>query len=130
MCCFEPGDQGGTFNGNPLMTAAGCAVMQALLAPGFLDEVARKGDYLRLRLEQLSARHRLGEVRGQGLLLALELGSDLGPLLAERAREGGLLLNSPRPSVLRFMPALNVGDAEIDTMVERLDSLLEQHCRR
>jgi acetylornithine/N-succinyldiaminopimelate aminotransferase len=130
VCCFEPGDQGGTFNGNPLMTAVGCAVMQALLAPGFLDEVARKGDYLRLRLEQLSAKHSLGEVRGQGLLVALELGSDLGPLLVERALEGGLLFNSPRPSVLRFMPALNVADAEIDTMVERLDSLLKQHCGR
>jgi acetylornithine/N-succinyldiaminopimelate aminotransferase len=130
VCCFEPGDQGGTFNGNPLMTAVGCAVMQALLAPGFLDEVARTGDYLRLRLEQLSARHRLGEVRGQGLLLAIELGSNLGPLLVERALEGGLLLNLPRPGVLRFMPALNVADAEIDTMVERLDSLLEQHCGR
>jgi acetylornithine/N-succinyldiaminopimelate aminotransferase len=126
VCCFEPGDQGGTFNGNPLMTAAGCAVMQALLAPGFLDEVARKGNYLRLRLEQLSAKYGLGEVRGEGLLLALELGSDLGPLLVERAREAGLLLNSPRPSVLRFMPALNVGDAEIDTMVAQLDALLEE----
>ncbi len=130
VCCFEPGDQGGTFNGNPLMTAVGCAVMQALLAPGFLDEVARKGDTLRLRLEQLAARHGLGEVRGQGLLWALELGSDLGPLLLERAREAGLLLNSPRPSVLRFMPALNVSDAEIDTMVAQLDGLLEQHCVR
>ena len=126
VCCFEPGDQGGTFNGNPLMTAVDCAVMQALLAPGFLEEVARKGDYLRLHLEQLAARHGLGEVRGQGLLWALELGSDSGPLLVERAREGGLLLNSPRPSVLRFMPALNVSDAEIDTMVARLGGLLER----
>ena len=98
---------------------------QALLAPGFLDEVARKGDYLRLRLERLAARHGLGEVRGEGLLLALDLGSDLGPLLVERAREGGLLINSPRPRVLRFMPALNVSDAEIDTMVTRLDALFE-----
>jgi acetylornithine/N-succinyldiaminopimelate aminotransferase len=126
VCCFEPGDQGGTFNGNPLMTAVGCAVMHALLATGFLDEVVRKGEYLRLRLEQLAARRGLGEVRGDGLLLALELGSDLGPLLVERAREGGLLINSPRPSVLRFMPALNVGDAEIDTMVARLDALFEE----
>jgi acetylornithine/N-succinyldiaminopimelate aminotransferase len=125
VCCFEPGDQGGTFNGNPLMTAAGCAVMQALLAPGFLNEVARKGDYLRLHLEHLAARRGLGEVRGEGLLLALELGSDLGPLLVERAREGGLLINSPRPRVLRFMPALNVSNAEIDTMVTRLDALFE-----
>jgi acetylornithine/N-succinyldiaminopimelate aminotransferase len=128
VCCFEPGDQGGTFNGNPLMTAAGCAVTQALLAPGFLDEVARKGEYLRLRLEQLAARRGLGEVRGEGLLLALDLGSDLGPQLVERARESGLLINSPRPRVLRFMPALNVSDAEIDTMVTRLDALFE-HAR-
>ena len=126
VCCFEPGDQGGTFNGNPLMTAAGCAVMQALLAPGFLGEVARKGDYLRLRLEQLAAQHGLGEVRGQGLLWALELGSERGPRLVERALEAGLLLNAPRPGVLRFMPALNVGDADIDAMVERLDALLAE----
>ena len=125
VCCFEPGDQGGTFNGNPLMTAAGCAVMQALLAPGFLEEVVRKGQYLRAQLEKLSAKRGLGEVRGAGLLLALELGSDLGPLLVERALERGLLLNSPRPGVLRFMPALNVGKAEIDTVVQRLDAVLE-----
>ena len=126
VCCFEPGDQGGTFNGNPLMTAVGCAVLQALLAPGFLDEVARKGKYLWARLEELSARHGLGEVRGQGLLLALDLGSDTGPTLVESARERGLLLNSPRPHLLRFMPALNVGEGEIDQMIALLDALLKQ----
>jgi acetylornithine/N-succinyldiaminopimelate aminotransferase len=125
ICCFEPGDQGGTFNGNPLMTAVGCAVLQALLAPGFLDSVVRKGEGLRASLEQLSATHGLGEVRGQGLLLALELGADMGALLVERALARGLLINSPRPSVLRFMPALNVSEAEIDTMVERLTALLD-----
>lgn len=127
VCCFEPGDQGGTFNGNPLMTAAGCAVMQALLAPGFLDAVVRKGRYLRSRLEQLAARRGLGEVRGEGLLLALELASDAGPLLVERALERGLLLNAPRAGVLRFMPALNVGDDEIDSAVALLDALLGEH---
>jgi len=125
-CCFEPGDQGGTFNGNPLMTAAGAAVLQALLAPGFLDEVARKGKYLRARLQKLSARHGLGEVRGQGLLLALDLGADAGPRLVERALEAGLLLNAPRPNLLRFMPALNVADAEIDIAGEALDALLAE----
>jgi len=124
VCCFEPGDQGGTFNGNPLMTAAGCVVMQALLATGFLAAVVRKGDYLRSRLEQLAARHGLGEVRGAGLLLALELGSDAGPLLVERALQRGLLLNSPRASVLRFMPALNASEDEIDSAVALLDALL------
>jgi acetylornithine/N-succinyldiaminopimelate aminotransferase len=126
VCCFESGDQGGTFNGNPLMTAAGCAVMQALLAPGFLAEVVRKGDYLRSRLEQLAAKRGLGEVRGKGLLLALELGSDAGPQLVEQALGRGLLLNSPRASVLRFMPALNVSDDEIDIAVALLDALLDE----
>jgi acetylornithine/N-succinyldiaminopimelate aminotransferase len=108
------------------MTAAGCAVMQALLAPGFLAEVVRKGDDLRSRLEQLAAKRGLGEVRGKGLLLALELGSDAGPQLVEQALGRGLLLNSPRASVLRFMPALNVSDDEIDITVALLDALLDE----
>ena len=124
VCCFEPGDQGGTFNGNPLMTAVGCAVVETLLAPGFLDAVTRKGEYLRAQLEQLSARHGMGEVRGRGLLLALDLGADRGPLLVQRALERGLLLNSPRPNLLRFMPALNVSATEIDTMIELLGALI------
>lgn len=126
VCCFEPGDQGGTFNGNPLMTAAGLAVIRALLEPGFLDEVARKGAYLRQRLEQLAAKHGLGEVRGRGLLLALDLATDSGPLLVERARERGLLLNAPQPRLLRFMPALNVGYGELDAAVALLDGLLDE----
>ena len=96
------------------MTAAGWRCCRRCSHPGFLAEVARKGDYLRQRLEQLSARRGLGEVRGQGLLLALDLGTDIGPLLVARALERGLLLNAPRPNLLRFMPALNVNDAEID----------------
>ncbi len=123
-CCFEPGDQGGTFNGNPLMTAAGAAVLEALLAPGFLEAVAHKGEYLRSRLAQLSARHGLGAVRGRGLLLALELGSDIGAALVERAFAQGLLLNAPRPNLLRFMPALNVSESEIDAMIELLGAAL------
>jgi len=125
-CCFEPGDQGGTFNGNPLMTAAGVAVLEALLAPGFLEAVARKGEYLRSRLAQLSARHGLGAVRGRGLLRALELGSDIGVALVERAFAQGLLLNAPRPNLLRFMPALNVTEAEIDAMIGMLESALQR----
>jgi acetylornithine/N-succinyldiaminopimelate aminotransferase len=126
VCCFEPGDQGGTFNGNPLMTAVGIAVMQALLEPGFLESVAAKGRCLREALDHLSKAHGLGEVRGMGLLLALDLGVEAGALLVERALERGLLLNSPRPALLRFMPALNVGYDEIDLMIGILDSLLRE----
>jgi len=127
VCCFQPGDQGGTFNGNPLMAAAGLAVLRTLLEPGFLPAVAEKGDYLGHRLEQLSARHGLGGERGAGLLRALMLSDDSGPAIVEAAREHdpvGLLLNAPRPNLLRFMSALNVTFEEIDRMVELLAACL------
>jgi acetylornithine/N-succinyldiaminopimelate aminotransferase len=124
VSCFEPGDQGGTFNGNPLMTAVGCAVMDAVLAPGFLDSVKANGNYLMQGLTKLSARRELGEVRGRGLLVALDLKQDIGAKVSERALEAGLLLNSPRPNLLRLMPALNVSRDEIDTMLGILDRAL------
>jgi acetylornithine/N-succinyldiaminopimelate aminotransferase len=124
VCCFVHGDQGGTFNGNPLMAAVGCAVMDALTAPGFLERVRATGEYLRGRLEALSRRRALGDVRGAGLLLALELGRDSGPAVVEAARARGLLINSPRPGCLRFMPALTVSESEIDRMVAILEDVL------
>jgi len=123
-CCFDHGDQGGTYNGNPLMTAVGCAVMEAVLAPGFLGGVTERGQYLAEALRRLSARRGLGEVRGRGLLLALDLGSEIGGRVVDAARQGGLLLNSPRPHTLRFMPALTVSAAEIDAMLASLDDAI------
>src|SRR5262245_8934820 len=129
VCCFEHGDQGGTYNGNSLMTAVGCAVMDALLAPGFLDGVTECGRQLTEGLKKLAARHSLGEVRGRGLLVALDLGRDLGPKIVDAAREAGLLLNSPRPASLRFMPALTVSAGEIEQMLRTLDGVLEKTLR-
>jgi len=123
-CCFEPGDQGGTYNGNPLMTAVGAAVLEALLAPGFLQGVAARGEQLERGLEALSRKRNLGEVRGRGLLMALDLGRDAGATIVEHARVNGLLLNSPRPNTLRFMPALNVSAEEIELMLAGLDGAL------
>ena len=124
VCCFEHGDQGGTYNGNPLMTAVGGAVMTAMLAPGFLSAVAERGHQLMDGLRTLAARQALGEVRGRGLLVALDLGRDVGGKVSDAAREAGLLLNSPRPGTLRFMPALTTSAAEIDAMLEILDGAL------
>ena len=119
--CFARGDQGGTYNGNPLMAKVGCAVLDAVLAPGFLEGVRERGAYLEGRLRELSARRGLGEVRGRGMLLALETGAAIATDVAERARVAGLLVNAPRPSVLRFMPALTVSEAEIDTALAILE---------
>ena len=122
--CFEHGDQGGTFNGNPLMCAAGLAVLQCVGTPDFLKSVADAGLLLASELQRISARHGLGEVRGRGLLLALDLKHPIGASIVAQALADGVLLNSPQPDALRFMPALNVTREEIPEMIEGLDAIL------
>ncbi|MBV9560472.1 MAG: acetylornithine transaminase [Bradyrhizobium sp.] len=122
--CFEHGDQGGTFNGNPLMCAAGFAVLEQVRHPDFLKSVGDSGLFLESELQKLSARHGLGEVRGRGLLLALDLKLPVGAAIVAQGLSNGLLLNAPQPDALRFMPALNVTRDEISQMVEHLDAIL------
>jgi len=122
--CFEHGDQGGTFNGNPLMCAAGLAVFDVVEKPDFLKAVSENGLYLESELQRMSARHGLGQVRGGGLLLALDVVRPIAPSIVAHAFELGLLLNAPRPDALRFMPALNVSRDEIAAMIDMLDSIL------
>jgi acetylornithine/N-succinyldiaminopimelate aminotransferase len=117
--CFERGEQGGTYNGNPLMTAAGMAVVSAVRAPGFLDHVRLRGEQLRSALGTLN---RLGvaEVRGRGLLVAARLDAPRAEAVRDAAFSLGLLVNAPRPDTLRFMPALNVTSDEIAQMTALL----------
>jgi acetylornithine/N-succinyldiaminopimelate aminotransferase len=122
--CFEHGDQGGTFNGNPLMCAAGLAVLEHVAAPEFLKGAVDAGLFLESELQKLSARHGLGEVRGRGLLLALDLKLPIGASIVAQAFADGVLLNSPQPDALRFMPALNVTREEISEMIDCLDAIL------
>jgi len=124
VCCFDYGDQGGTFCGNPLMAAVGCAVIEEVTKPGFLARVVQAGGYFGDRLHMLSGKRGCGEVRGQGLLLALDLKRDIASQVADLARTRGLLINAPRPDSLRFMPALTVTDEEIDQMIDVLDGVL------
>ena len=129
VACFVPGDQGGTYNGNALMTAVGISVIEQLLAPGFLQSVVTKGALLQSELLKLSSEFSLQGERGKGLLRALMLGKDIGGKLVDLAREHqpeGLLINSPRPDLLRFMPALTVSNEEIMTMCVILRTLLKK----
>ena len=129
VACFVPGDQGGTYNGNALMTAVGISVIEQLLAPGFLQSVVNKGALLQSELLKLSSEFSLQGERGKGLLRALMLGKDIGGKLVDLAREHqpeGLLINSPRPDLLRFMPALTVSNEEIMTMCVILRTLLKK----
>jgi len=122
--CFEHGDQGGTFNGNPLMCAAGLAVLEQVSQPEFLKSAVDAGLLLESELQRLSARHGLGDIRGRGLLLALDLKLPTGASIVAQAFADGVLLNSPQPDALRFMPALNVTREEILLMIDCLDAVL------
>jgi acetylornithine/N-succinyldiaminopimelate aminotransferase len=86
--------------------------------------VVSTGAYLVSALSDLSARFGLGEVRGRGLLVALDLKQDIAPKIVDLARDAGLLVNAPRPNLLRFMPSLTVSKEEIDMMMAMLANML------
>lgn len=125
--CFEAGDHGGTYVGNPLMAACGLAVVRCVRAPGFLESVRRRGQHLEASLRRLAERStgpRLVEVRGAGLLWAVRFDVPCAAEVQRRCFELGLLLNAPRPDTLRLMPQLRVSDAEVDEMIRRLSQAL------
>ena len=126
VCCFEPGDQGGTYNGNPLMTSVGLAVLDELSDPAFTRARACCASSLRDGLEDLASGFRGSEVRGRGFLLAWKLAGPAGPRIVSACFERGLLLNAPRPELIRFMPALNVGSGEVDAMLEILSGVVQE----
>lgn len=114
---FAPGDQGGTFGGNPLMAAVGLAVVDTVCQPAFLALVRRRADRLARALQAIVRDHGLVAERGVGLLRALVLPTDTAAQVVAAAQAlspVGLLINAPRPNLLRLMPALNVSDGEID----------------
>jgi acetylornithine/N-succinyldiaminopimelate aminotransferase len=118
-----PGTHGSTFGGNPLACAAGNAVVDVILAPGFLDGVARKGDRLRAGLEAVAREFPqvFGDVRGMGLLLGMKCILPQGEVQAACVAEG-LLAITAGDNVLRLAPPLVITDADIDealTMLRR-----------
>jgi len=118
------GVHGTTFGGNPLAMAVGNATLDVILAPGFLERVARLGLHMRQRLAELKDRH-LGvieEIRGEGLMIGLKL--KVPPAkFAEAALERKLLVIPAGDNVVRILPPLVVSDEEIAEGVRRLDSV-------
>ena len=119
-CCSEAGELEGSHHGNALMSAAGLAILDAVLEPGFMEQVQASGRHLRDGLSHLAGRYGQGEVRGQGLLWGLELSDDSAAALVKAALQEGLLLNAAQANVLRFSPALTVSRGNIDEMLLRL----------
>lgn len=119
-----PGDHGSTFGGNALSAAAVCAVLEILESEGLVEHSARMGERLRGRLRELAARHpKVKEVRGVGLLVAVELALDASAV-AESCRQRGLLVNAVRSNTLRLCPPLVVSAEEVDRAVEILQQAL------
>jgi acetylornithine/N-succinyldiaminopimelate aminotransferase len=122
---FVPGDHGSTFGGNALASAAIRAVLDAIEQEGLIGNVAACGERLASGLARLrEKRPVLGEVRGRGLLVGVDLSVDAAPVV-DACRERGLLVNAVRPKTLRFAPPLVVSAGEVDKALEILDTALE-----
>ena len=120
-----PGDHGSTFGGNALTTAAAYAGTRYMLEQDIPAHAKRMEGHLLDRLNQVKARFSfVTEVRGKGLLAAMDFDGAISGQVLTNANEAGLLLNGPRPNTVRFMPPLTVTAAEIDEAAERLSAAL------
>jgi 4-aminobutyrate aminotransferase len=130
MDAVHPGGLGGTFGGNPVACAAALAVLDELSSPGFRERADQIAKLLRTRLDELAGAHALvGEVRGLGSMLALELVEQTGEMaktVTAAAREKGLILLSCGlyGNVLRLLPPLSATDEELERGLAILEEAL------
>lgn len=119
---FTPGVHGTTFGGNPLAMAVGNAVLDVILAEGFLDGVQAVAKHLRERLEGIAARHpgQIEEVRGAGLMIGLKAARPNADLIGA-LREAGLLTVGAAENVIRLLPPLTVSRSEVDEACDILE---------
>lgn len=125
VAVLEPGDHGSTFGGNALTCAISRNVVRYIIENNLIDNVQIMSNLLMSKLEQLkSSNNSIKEVRGMGLLIAVEFESEISSEIITRCNENGLLLNAVRPNAVRFMPPLTVNREEITQAVERFESSL------
>ena len=124
MSSFKIGEHTSTFSGSPIVCAAGCAAIDILLTDNFLDNVSYLGNYFKSKLETLKSKYGvIKEVRGLGLMLAIELRKDVYEIIQKAAAKGLLILSAGR-NVLRFLPPLIITKEQIDTSIDILDSII------
>ena len=124
---FQPGNHGSTFGGNPLAMRAGVETIRIMEAEGVLDNAARVGAHLKAALEKgLASELASGavkEIRGQGLMLGIDLSKPCGALV-QRALDAGLLISVTADSVVRLVPSLILSMAEADEIAATLCPLI------
>jgi len=122
---FVPGDHGSTFGGNPLVCAAAYATLKFIIDNNIAGNVKRVGRYFIAGLEDLKKKFDfITDVRGRGLLLAMEFSSDIAQEVVTACLDRGLLVNRLKPNTLRFMPPLIIGKGEVDEALGILDKTL------
>jgi acetylornithine/N-succinyldiaminopimelate aminotransferase len=122
---FTPGDHGSTFGGNPLACAAGYATLNFIIENDIPSKVKRNGAYLIAKLNKLKSKYDfIVDVRGRGLLAAIQFDSDLTDKVVKACMERGLLLNPVKPNAIRFMPPLTIAKKDIDAVIGILEKVL------
>ena len=122
---LEPGDHGSTFGGNALTTAAGAAAAKVIVDENIPELANETGAYFQGKLNALAEKYDfITEVRGMGMLIALQMNIDIAGATVTAALPEGLLINAVRPNMIRFMPPLNATRDEIDEAVAILDKVL------
>jgi acetylornithine aminotransferase len=122
---FQPGNHGTTFGGNPLAMRAGVETIRIMEEDGLLANAERVGAHLKAALEKgLAGEAGLKEIRGQGLMLGVELTKPCG-VLTQRAAEAGLLISVTADTVVRLVPPLILTTAEADEIVAILVPLIK-----
>ena len=125
VAVLEPGDHGSTFGGNALTCAIARNVVRYIIENKLIDNVQIMSNLLMSKLEDLkNSNNRIKEVRGMGLLIAVEFESEISSEIITKCNENGLLLNAVRPNAVRFMPPLTVNREEIIQAVELFESSL------
>jgi predicted acetylornithine/succinylornithine family transaminase len=126
-CVFKPGEHGSTFGGNPLVCAAGYAVLSYIIEKRIPEHVQKVGSYLYDGLVNLAGKYdAITGVRGKGLLLALGLKDDISADLVLKCMEKGLLVNNVKPDALRLMPPLVVTEKDIRKALDILDKVFKE----
>jgi len=125
VAVFAPGEHGSTMGGNPLACAAGYATVKFITDNDIPGKVKAVGEYLIAGLEGFKQKFPfITEIRGRGLLVAMEFSSDIAQSVLTACLERGLLVNRVKPSAVRFMPPLIIGNKEVDEALGILDSAL------
>src|SRR5574340_1225638 len=127
---FQPGNHGSTFGGNPLACAAALATLEAIEEEKLLDNARVRGEAIRNGLRTaLAGVHGVVDIRGEGMMIGVELDRPCGELVGV-ARDAGVLINGTADNVIRLVPPLIYGAAEVDALVAAVSGIVKNYLQQ